>query len=44
MMCTLWLAPVTLSANHGFSSRELNRISALTLEHLGPILEAWHDQ
>jgi hypothetical protein len=43
MVCKFWLTPVALSANHGFAPRELNRIRALILEHLGHILEAWHD-
>ena len=43
MVCKFWLTPVALSANHGFSPRELNRIRALILEHVGRIVEAWHD-
>ena len=43
VVCGFWLTPVALSANHGFSPRELNRIRALILEHVGRILEAWHD-
>jgi Domain of unknown function (DUF4160) len=43
MVCKFWLIPVALSVNHGFSPRELNRIRALIVENLAPILEAWHD-
>lgn len=43
MVCTFGLTPVALSAHHGFSPRELNRIRAIILESLEHILEAWHD-
>jgi Domain of unknown function (DUF4160) len=43
MICKFWLAPVVLSANHGFSARELNRIRAIILDNLERILEAWHE-
>lgn len=36
----LWLESVALAGNDGFSPRELNRIWAVILEHLQPILEA----
>ena len=42
MVCKFWLTPVALSTNHCFSPHELNRIRAIILEHLEPILEAWH--
>jgi Domain of unknown function (DUF4160) len=43
MVCKFWLTPIALSANHGFSARELNRIRAITLDNLEHILEAWHE-
>jgi hypothetical protein len=43
MVCKFWLTPVALSANHGFSARELNRIRAIILDNLERILEAWHE-
>ena len=43
MICKFWLTPVELSANHGFSARELNRIRAIILDNLERILEAWHE-
>jgi hypothetical protein len=43
MVCKFWLTPIALSANHGFSARELNRIRAITLGNLEHILEAWHE-
>ena len=43
MVCKFWLEPVALAANDGFSSRELNRIRALILEHRARILEAWDE-
>ena len=43
MVCKFWLTPVVLSANDGFSPRELNRLRAIILDHLTRILEAWHD-
>lgn len=43
MMCKFWLEPVALSNNDGFSSRELNRIRAMILDHLEHIVEAWNE-
>ncbi len=43
MVCKFWLIPVVLSANHGFSPQELNRIRAIILDNLNRILEAWYD-
>jgi Domain of unknown function (DUF4160) len=43
MVCKFWLTPVVLSANDGFSPRELNRIRAIILDNLNRILEAWHE-
>jgi hypothetical protein len=39
----IWLAPVELAWNHGFSPRELSEIRRLVVEHEGPIIEAWHE-
>ncbi|MCA1563594.1 MAG: DUF4160 domain-containing protein [Acidobacteria bacterium] len=38
-----WLAPVALAWSHGFSSRELNEIRRLVIEHEQQIIEAWHE-
>lgn len=43
MMCKFWLDPVTLSRNHGFSAKELNRIRKTIQENLVKISEAWHE-
>jgi len=43
MTCKFWLSPVTLAQNHGFSSRELNRIRAIIQAELGKIEEAWRE-
>ncbi len=43
MMCKFWFEPVALSNNDGFSSRELNRIRAMILDHLEHIVEAWNE-
>jgi hypothetical protein len=39
----LWLEPVALARNLGFSARELTRIQVLVEEHREHLLEAWHD-
>jgi hypothetical protein len=38
-----WLAPVALAWNHGFSTRELNDIRRLIVEHEQAIIGAWHE-
>jgi hypothetical protein len=43
MTCKFWLNPVTLAQNHGFSSRELNRIRAIIQPELTRIQEAWRE-
>ena len=43
MICKFWLDPVTLSKNHGFSSKELNRIRKVVKSNLSLIIEAWHE-
>ena len=43
IVCKFWLTLVALSANHGFSPHELNRIRVIIVENLVRILEAWHD-
>jgi hypothetical protein len=41
--CKFWLAPVELAWNHGFSSRELNEIRRIVVEHEQMIVEAWNE-
>lgn len=43
MTCKFWLEPIALSENHGFSSRELNRIRQIILENKEKIIEAWYE-
>jgi len=43
MICKFWLEPVTLAQNHGFSSRELNRIRAIIQAETDKIQEAWRE-
>ncbi len=38
----LWLQPVALARNIGFSAHELNRILKLVEDHQQILLEAWH--
>jgi hypothetical protein len=38
-----WLDPVSLVANYGFRSRELNEIEQLIRRHQTELLEAWHE-
>jgi hypothetical protein len=38
-----WLDPVSLVANYGFRSRDLNEIEALIRRHQAELLEAWHE-
>ena len=39
----LWLEPVTLAYNLGFSDKELGNIESIVREHQQQILEAWHE-
>ncbi len=43
MEVKFWLEPVNIARNHGFSQRELNKITQLIEAHLVLILEAWHE-
>lgn len=43
MLCKFWLAPVSLSRNHGFSAKELNLIRKTIQENLSRIEEAWDE-
>lgn len=42
-VCKFWLEPVVLSANNGFSAKELNRIRKLIHDNMDRILEAWNE-
>jgi hypothetical protein len=41
--CKLWLEPVVLARNCGFSARELNVIRTYVTEHLRAMMEAWDE-
>jgi hypothetical protein len=43
MVCKFWVDPITLCENHGFISRELNRIRPIIQINLDKIFEAWHE-
>ncbi len=43
MTCKFWLEPIALSENHGFSSRELNRIRRIIQTNTEKIIEAWYE-
>lgn len=38
----LWLQPVGLARNLGFSAKELRRVQKLVINHQAELLEAWH--
>jgi len=38
----VWLEPVGLARNMGFSPKELRRIQKLVVQHQAELLEAWH--
>ena len=38
----IWLGEVRLAGNHGFSSRELNRIVELAKVHRAELMSAWN--
>lgn len=38
-----WLEPITLSGNHGFSPKELNRIRQIIQNNSDKIIEAWQE-
>jgi hypothetical protein len=39
----LWLRPVLLEYNHGFSTTELNKVADLVRQHESELVEAWHE-
>ncbi len=39
----LWLEPVALAHNRGFSAHELQRIERIVRDHQREFLEAWND-
>jgi hypothetical protein len=39
----LWLQPVALAWNRGFSPRELNEIRRIIVDNESTIIEAWHE-
>lgn len=39
----IWLHPIELADVVGFSSKEVNRIEAIVIEHRTQLLEAWHE-
>lgn len=39
----LWLEPVTLAYNLGFSDNELGKIESIVREHQQQLLKAWHE-
>ena len=43
MVCKFWLDPPTLARNYGFSSKELNQIRKLIIDHITEIQDAWHE-
>jgi hypothetical protein len=38
----VWLQPIDLARNFGFSPKELRRIQRLVIQHQAAFLEAWH--
>lgn len=38
----LWLEPVALARNYGFSGAELNKLAELVAGHQSELLKAWH--
>jgi hypothetical protein len=39
----LWLGPVRVEYNHGFSKAELSKVEALVRQHERDIRKAWHE-
>ena len=39
----IWLVPVSMEYNYGYSQPELNRILRLTLQNQERLLEVWND-
>jgi len=42
-LAKLWLAPVRMAYNYGFSDTELNRIADIARKHEAELSKAWHD-
>jgi hypothetical protein len=42
-LAKLWLAPVRVAYNFGFSQMELNRVAALAQKHEAALSEAWDE-
>jgi hypothetical protein len=40
--CKVWLDPVSMARNRGFSARDIARALTLVHEHRILLLEAWH--
>ncbi|MBI1947522.1 MAG: DUF4160 domain-containing protein [Deltaproteobacteria bacterium] len=38
-----WLGPVVLASSHGYSSKELSRITRLVVDNEGLFVERWHE-
>jgi hypothetical protein len=43
MHCKFWLEPVSLAANHHFSTRELDVIRSYIERHRSVMVEAWDE-
>ena len=43
MICKFWLEPLSLSKNHKYSRKELNKIRKLIETHYDKIIEAWYE-
>jgi hypothetical protein len=39
----LWLSPVRVEYNHGFSATELRKVEVLVARHEADIRKAWHE-
>jgi len=42
-VCKFWIDAVSLADNHGFSSRELNSLYKMIVEHRNLIRKKWHE-
>ncbi|MFC1976516.1 DUF4160 domain-containing protein [Chloroflexota bacterium] len=42
-MVKIWLQPIEIEYNHGYSQPKLNRILKLTRQNQDKLLEAWND-
>ncbi len=41
--CKFWLDPVSLTANYGFTAKELNKIQKIIFKNIKLIIEAWNE-